>query len=624
MNEIYYYASLSAAVEDLNAGSFSNALSDSTNAAVKVVEDQGKRCLRLLGAVAEGNDLLVSDDIELVLGGNTLTLTGTACLTFGEGTDCVIDGTVPGSMIRCAERETQSLIVGNGDCLKVYGGRYESNTVCNSSAITMRINTGKAVLEGCTLNHKNTGENGRGVAFFVAAPVRAVLEDCKITAEGTNAAYAVMAAGGLNLKVGSVAASSGTGQSSALLVNTGSKVAVTDTCLCAASGDGDVYTIQNKAEVTIHTGTVAAKSAGALANGYCVGIHNGDGSKLTVTDSVVRSETVNATALSLWNFAEAAVKGGSLTTVSTDGTAEGMRNQSSAYAQLSECAVTAESDQNMAVGLTNYSDAHMDIDSCKISVNTDHQNSKGIINFNILVVADSTVTADAPNESAEGVVNSGCCILLNTDVEGIHSGCQNNGHLYVRGGTFTGWTHGGIYLACGDRPNTEGGETGEGYLNYINDAVLRCGYSGRHAEEIKALGLPFCACGYLGSATQVTGHMDNCVIGGPVMVSFDLEAYRAACEANPELDAPQIVPCAISFRRAYGETNNTLYISNSRVYGSSFRIDNGFDGSDLGHRLYVGGGTNITEASVNNPADTIFTGTESYRQSEAWFRAQVL
>ena len=638
MNEIfyYYYASLSAAVADLNNEDFSNALSDGVNAsdaAVEVKVSGEQTTLKLLTAVTEGNDLLVNKSMKLVLGGKTLTLSGTACLNFGQGTDCIVDGIAPGSTIRCDARGTASLILGNGNSLKIYGGHYEGATLGDVAGITLRINTGKAVLKGCTLTHDNTGASGRGVAVFVAAPARAVLENCKITANAThaadvtnatNAAFAVMVAGGLNMKGGTVTADSKSDQSTALVVNIGSKAEVNGTRLDAVSENGGVYTVQNMGELTLRDAVVEAENDGEAANLLCTGLYNTAGSALTVVDTTVASETASAKAQALWNLGQAEITDCALSATGGNGNADAVWNQADADMQLSGSTVIAESDLGVAVSISTYQNSNTDIRCCKISANTNSESSTGINNEGAMTVTHSVVTADAPNEEAYGLKNYDRCILIDTDVEGIHSGCLNDAHLYVRGGTFTGWTHGGLYMCPGDLPNAESGKTGEGYLNYINDAVLRCGYFGRHAEEIKATGQFFGACGYIGSGKNITGYLDGCTFDGTVMVNFDLEEYRDAyAAANPDKDPIQIAPHAMSFRSSLGETDNTLYISNSQIYDCRFRID-GRGETDLGHRLYVGGCTNITEESVNNTDNTIFNGTDSYRQSEAWFRAQVM
>ena len=628
MNEIYYYyASLSAAVADLNNEDFSNALSDgvnASNAAVEVKVSGEQTTLKLLAdEVTEGDDILVNKNVELVLGGKILTLTGTACLNFGEGTDCIINGIATGSTIRCEAQATTSLVLCNGNSLKIYGGHFEGNTG-GSNGITLRIGAGKAVLKGCTLSHKNTNASGRGVAVFVAASTKAVLENCKITADATKNAFAVMVAGDLTMKGGAVRAHSENGQSTALMVNTGSKTEVNGTRMDAVSVNGEVYAVQNIAELSIHDASVTAKDIGEATNRFCVGISTNENAKVTLVGTTVTSEAATARALSLWNLGQMEVTDCSLAATGDNGNASAVWNQPGADLRLSGSAMIADSDQGVAEGIVTYHSSTTSVVDCKIAANTNNASSAGVSNSGVMTVIRSVITADAPNEEAYGLKNYDRCILIDTDVEGIHSGCSNDAHLYVRGGTFTGWTHGGLYMSSGDFPNVENGRTGEGYLNYINDAVLRCGYFGRHAEEIKATGQFFGASAYIGSGKNITGYLDGCTIGGPVMVSFDREEYQAAyAEAHPDKPLIQIVPHAISFRSNLGETDNVLHISNSRIYDCRFRID-GRGETDLGHRLYVGGCTNITEESVNNTDNTIFNGNESYRQSEAWFRAQVM
>ena len=154
---------------------------------------------------------------------------------------------------------------------------------------------------------------------------------------------------------------------------------------------------------------------------------------------------------------------------------------------------------------------------------------------------------------------------------GTHSGMTSNGTLYVNGGTFEGYGHGGIYFS------------GTGTTAYVRDAILRdCdmpdGYTSTHTRNG--------AGGYLGSDTKLKVYMDNCDIYG--------------------ISASQIF--------VIKTTDNALYISNSTINNS-----NGGDANvriDSGNTLYLGVGNNFTAEDTNNPEAVIVTD-EVYVQGVA-------
>lgn len=575
MNETNYYASLSAAMTDINSGTNSNALADSSAAAVKVsTAPTGRQSVILLGSVSESTQIDVNKSIDLVLNGNTLTFTDAAAhLNFSSGTVCRIDGTVSGSkMVKTCDGTTADLMVFAGDKLTVKGGTYELSGGFTGNATTIKATAGKLDITDCTITDQNNASTDESTyTRAIQGNPGTDLRICNSTVAAScanNMCVAVMVGGQLHIENAAISGQSVHGQCRALVGHTGSSVTIDGATISTQSKSGVVCAILNRTDMKAHNATITSESTNANVYG-----------------------------------------------ISNEGNME-----------LTDCSVTGESETGIVYGVKTEESAETDIQHCLITANTNGSSgsSWGLVNLGRIYVANSEIIADAPVEGAVGVDNHGICCLIDTDVTGIHSGCQNGAHLYVQGGTFTGWTHGGFYFAPGDWPGTEGGETGAGYLNYVNDAFIRCGYSGRHVESLKASAAPFGACAYIGSGSEITVFMDNCMIGGTVAVDFDLEEYRSACEAAGQ-DAPQIVPHAIAFLRALGETNNTLYISNSDVLDGSgkFRIDNASDGSDLGHRLYVGLGTNITEDTVNNKADTVFDTARSYRRSRAYFTAQM-
>lgn len=154
--------------------------------------------------------------------------------------------------------------------------------------------------------------------------------------------------------------------------------------------------------------------------------------------------------------------------------------------------------------------------------------------------------------SSIGVVNFGSLTMNNCNVSGTHSGIQSKGELYVNGGTYEGFGHGGFYF------------TGNDIVSYVENATIKdcdmpSGYT-QNAGDNKA-GL------YIGGGNgndNIVVYMNNCSVIG---------------EEQP-----------IILRGTSGEQNNTLYISNSTINKetkSGIRIDNNT------HKIYIGKGNNF-------------------------------
>lgn len=81
-----------------------------------------------------------------------------------------------------------------------------------------------------------------------------------------------------------------------------------------------------------------------------------------------------------------------------------------------------------------------------------------------------------------------------------------------------------------------------------------------------------------------------------------------------------VIGSNISSNSENSQSNAVMTLSGG---SGKFRIDMAADGSDLGHRLYVGMGTNITSDTVNNRSCAIIGGTDCHRRSKASFKAQL-
>ena len=221
-------------------------------------------------------------------------------------------------------------------------------------------------------------------------------------------------------------------------------------------------------------------------------------------------------------------------------------------------------------GIFNKANAMLSIENSNMNVNSDYGSCYGIGNFGKSIISNTNIFTDASESTADGgnkaysvgIANKGELKFYSGSVYGTHSGIDNgtDGKLYVYGGTFDGFGHGGIYFAQG--PNGEA---------YVENATLKSGeYNGKHDSNkfSDRHGGSF----YIGSASNNKVYMDRCTlssVSGPIGV----------------------------LRGTGGETNNQLYISNSTIEnGKKIRIDGK-------NKLFVGKGMNVTEEDVTLSKD---------------------
>lgn len=186
-----------------------------------------------------------------------------------------------------------------------------------------------------------------------------------------------------------------------------------------------------------------------------------------------------------------------------------------------------------------------------------------------LKAKDTRILADAKGASAErgpmslAIFNCGTAFLKDLSLNGTHSGVQNNGKIYVSGGTYTGYCHGGFYFAHGPE-----GEA------FVNDATLRGGcYEGifdtYYPQNVRYSAL-YIGGGSEENSSNMTAYLDGCIVDGT--------------DANT----------SIVVRGSSGEQNNTLNVSNCTLVDTAkwIRVDN----DTL--RINIGMGGNITAASL--------------------------
>ena len=260
---------------------------------------------------------------------------------------------------------------------------------------------------------------------------------------------------------------------------------------------------------------------------------------------------------------------------------------------ISNCSIDAYSVNGTSFGIRAI--GTVTIFDCDINAHVVDGKAYGIDNSgtttasNCDIRAHSNYTYGTENDevyylsSSQGVINradSDTLTLNDCYVMGTHSGMQNSGTVYINGGTFEGYGHGGIYFS--------GTET----TSYVRNATLRDML--RMPEGYTATASHNGAAFYIGGSSgrdNIKVYMDNCDI------------YSGAYQ--------------IALRGAEGEKNNALYISNSTIHDTNgddikIRIDNST------HKLYLGVGNNFTAENVFRSIDgasmasAVITTNETY------------
>ena len=205
--------------------------------------------------------------------------------------------------------------------------------------------------------------------------------------------------------------------------------------------------------------------------------------------------------------------------------------------------------------------------------------SKGDVKIsNCEIVAKSDYTANEAGTDyashSRGVYCEGKLEMYDSYVWGSHSGVTAKGDVYVDGGTYEGYGHGGIYFSGND-------STSYIYNAAINWAEMKEGTYADTGAGTNEAGM------YVGSASNMTVTMDNCNIYGTFY--------------------------GIVLRNSSGENNNKVYVSNSEFTGCSrcaFRIRSGKNTAFSGVGNVYPGNTN--DSTLGNFIET----TDSYAREE--------
>lgn len=219
-------------------------------------------------------------------------------------------------------------------------------------------------------------------------------------------------------------------------------------------------------------------------------------------------------------------------------------------------------------------------------------NSYGVNNQGTLTAVGCTINAYAnylANEAktdyatcSRGVYNTGTATIKNCTVYGTHSGITSKGTLYIDGGTYEGYGHGGIYLSS------------EGKTSYIKNATFKdCEMKNNYIDD--GIAGTNRAGAYIGGASNVTLYIDNCNFsGGYYPFVMRSSGYK--------VDGVKVY-----------ESNISVYISNSSIdfERQDFRYIRVDAGDSANQKLYIGSGNNFTPANgVYKESNTVVTSVD--------------
>lgn len=267
-------------------------------------------------------------------------------------------------------------------------------------------------------------------------------------------------------------------------------------------------------------------------------------------------------------------------TSSLNGNAAGLQNYGTVKIKntLFESTQTAPTSDFQAYGFMNYAGGTLVAEDVEVKVSATNGKAYGVANLSTMTLTNVTINAASNygddgsgyTDIATGIQNNenGVLELYDCYVRGVHSGVSNSGTIYIDGGIYEGYGHGGIYVSC------------IGKTAYLENATFRqcdmpAGYTDLGSGTNEA-GM------YIGGSSgrdNITVYMNNC----------NVESVRQT----------------IVLRGTSGEQNNALYISNTTLNVKHVRIDNDT------HKLYVGVGCNIVGEDTTRPSSVVITN-ETY------------
>ena len=216
-----------------------------------------------------------------------------------------------------------------------------------------------------------------------------------------------------------------------------------------------------------------------------------------------------------------------------------------------------------------------------------------------ITVANSVIFTDAHGAHADtgyscsqGIKSNGTVVCIDTDVTGTHTAVQSSGNLFVKGGTFSGYSHGGFYFIHDAEHQV-----------YINNATLEVGIYHGSFEDFGS-----------NDSTHRAIKLAGFYLGQDELDSPGISVFMDGCTIEGEAGEPFVVrPAAPSY-------TNALYISNTANNATTskpIRL-NGYAEQDLGNRaeMKIGMGCSFTPADTTNPECAEETGKLYRRMKE--------
>lgn len=274
----------------------------------------------------------------------------------------------------------------------------------------------------------------------------------------------------------------------------------------------------------------------------------------------------------------------------TVGTANSIVVYPNASANITKCDISATASDGYPVGVLNYGD--LTISGCDLAAISKNGRAYAFMNYatgtisacNIKAYSDYTYSEDGNYYGVVsiGIRNDGQLTLNDCHAIGTHSGLSNHGALYVNGGTYEGYGHGGIYFS------------GTGTAAYVRNATLKDMLTMPDGYEATS--------SHNGAAFYIGGSAD----------AANIKVYMDKCDLHGSSNQGVL-------RGTSGEKNNSLYISNSRLHDSDgndihLRLDGG------NHTIYIGTGNSFAEENVEFTAgeyaeqypSSVFTTNDVY------------
>ena len=241
-------------------------------------------------------------------------------------------------------------------------------------------------------------------------------------------------------------------------------------------------------------------------------------------------------------------------------------------ATLSNCDIDVKSSSGWARGINIGSSSTVTVSNCDV-MSSSPNGSDGIGNFGTATISNtSSIAQSNKKQSGIGFVNEGDLTLYNCYAKGTDQGVASVGTLYVNGGTYEGYIHGGFYFVGTDS------------VSYVENASIKnCEWD--FDLEKPSNWSSFNSAFYIGTNPNVTVYMNNCDIWTWIK--------------------------GFTFRSGNGEANNVLYISNSEIkslysnaYGEKGDTCIRIDATNPNNKLFIGRGCNFTADDVAYNGDT--------------------